>query len=185
MDKTHLRVLTLTVSCMLLLSITAQQVMAWPCPPCPDCETCTPTGCECNAECGCGGKTCSGCCVCSNCSCVPDDSECGDPDCWDCDNNCNCQCDVDINSVSSDKDYACVDCNVTFTADLLSGGCSCIDWSGGGDPATANNTCNFTTKWDTSGTKAYGIITAGEVLLSGGTAYSLEMEVFYYEYYCV
>lgn len=34
-------------------------------------------------------------------------------------------------------------------------------------------------------TKAYGIITAGEVLLSGGTAYSLEMEVFYYEYYCV
>jgi hypothetical protein len=37
------------------------------------------------------------------------------------------------------------------------------------------------------GTKAYGIITAGEVLLSGGTAYSLEleMEVIYYEDYCV
>jgi hypothetical protein len=35
------------------------------------------------------------------------------------------------------------------------------------------------------GTKAYGIITAGEVLLSGGTVYSLEMEVISYEDYCV
>lgn len=34
-------------------------------------------------------------------------------------------------------------------------------------------------------TKAYGIITAGEVLLSGGTADSLEIEVTYYEDYCV
>jgi hypothetical protein len=34
-------------------------------------------------------------------------------------------------------------------------------------------------------TKAYGIITAGEFLLSDVTAYSLEMEVIYYEYYCV
>ena len=54
--------------------------------------------------------------------------------------------------MSSDKDYACVGCDVEFTADLLSGGCSCVDWSGGGDPATANGTCTFTTHWDSSGT---------------------------------
>lgn len=132
MDKTSYRLLTLTVSCMLFLSITAEQVIAWPCPsPRPPCHTCTPTGWECLAECGCGGRTC--------------------PDCWDC-VNCECECDITINYVSSD-DYACIDCDVTFTADVL-GSCSCISWSApGGDPESDSGFCTFTTKWDTIGTK--------------------------------
>jgi len=106
MDKRKRSVLSLTVGCMLLLSTAAQRVIAWPCPPCPECYSCMPTGCECKAECGCGGKTCggccqcwncscidtgscSGCCNCVNCSCVGSDSTCGPPGCWDC---VNCQC---------------------------------------------------------------------------------------------
>ena len=97
MDKTSYRVLTLTAGCMLLLSITAQRVIAWPCPPCPDCYRCTPTGCECQAQCGCGGRTCSDCCVCSGCSCVPDNSKCDQANCYACD-GCSCvyQCDPDL-----------------------------------------------------------------------------------------
>jgi hypothetical protein len=86
MDKKSCRILTLTVGCMLLLSTTAQQAIAWPCnpPACPACYTCTETGCECQAQCGCGGRTCSGCCVCSGCSCVDDNSKCDPPYCEDC-----------------------------------------------------------------------------------------------------
>jgi len=83
------------------------------------------------------------------------DSDCGDPACWDC-VDCDCECDITVNSVSSD-DYACVGCNVTFTANV-SGSCSCVDWSGGGDPATANDTCIFITHWDSPGVKT---VTAG------------------------
>jgi len=43
-------------------------------------EACTPTGCECDADgitkCGCGGKTCLGCCKCQDCVCMEDDSKC-------------------------------------------------------------------------------------------------------------
>jgi len=35
----------------------------------------------------------------------------------------------------------------------VSGSCSCVDWSGGGDPATANDTCTFITHWDSPGVK--------------------------------
>lgn len=92
MGKTTCRVLTLTVSCLLLLSIITQRVMAWPCPPCPDCETCTETGCECQAECGCGGKICPDCYNCENCNCV----YVGDPPCalipWGIEDTTYCNC---------------------------------------------------------------------------------------------
>jgi len=69
MGKTSYRVLTLIVGCMLLLSTTAQQVIAWPCrppgEPCGDCYTCTETGCE--WDCGAGETCCGGIC------CDPDD----------------------------------------------------------------------------------------------------------------
>lgn len=57
-------------------------------PYCDDCEVCMTVVCECFAECGCGGKTCSGCCECVNCSCEPKDSECGN--CQECNANCEC-----------------------------------------------------------------------------------------------
>jgi len=80
MDKTSYRVLTLTIVCIVLLSVTAEHAFAWPCTTCPACETCTPTGCECYADgitkCGCGGKGCPGCCKCQDCVCVEDDSKC-------------------------------------------------------------------------------------------------------------
>ncbi|MBA7624211.1 hypothetical protein ES703_31618 [subsurface metagenome] len=86
MDKKSYRVLTLTAACMLFLSTSAQQAIAWPClGGCPACYTCTETGCECRAQCGCGGRTCSGCCVCSGCSCVPGS-------CPDCESCVGCQC---------------------------------------------------------------------------------------------
>jgi len=81
--------------------------------------------------------------------CEDDDSECGDPDCWNC-MDCECECDITINSVSSD-DYACVGCDVTFTADVM-GNCSCVDWSGGGDPESQDGGCTFITQWDTPDT---------------------------------
>jgi len=45
-----------------------------------------------------------------------------------------------------------VGCNIGFTANVT-GSCSCVDWFGGGDPATASDTCSFSTDWDTPGTK--------------------------------
>jgi len=92
MDKTRLRLLGLAVVGLLILSYTAEQVIAWPCSPhgpegCGACETCTPTGCECKAasECDCPGRSCGGCCVCSDCSCVDDNSKCDPPyHCEDC-----------------------------------------------------------------------------------------------------
>ena len=153
MDKTSYRVLTLTVSCMLLLSTTAQQVIAWPClGGCPDCETCTPTGCECQADCGCGGRTC------------PDEVH------YSC-VECECICDADpyytqdtvITPVSitspSDGDVFCigsninVSCSTSTDSDIYH---HCVDnvwteepvgdpvthtWSGSGtfDPATGTS----------------------------------------------
>jgi hypothetical protein len=133
MDKKSCRVLTLTVSCLLFLSTTAQQVIAWPCnpPACPSCYTCTPTGCECQAQCGCGGRTCSGCCVCSGCSCVPgsscpackscvgcscectseccEDSDCGPPGCWNC-VSCGCEYQCDPDKCETCVDGSCQVC---------------------------------------------------------------------------
>ena len=135
MDKTSYRVLTLTVGFMLLLSTTAQQVIAWtPCPPPrPPCHTCTPTGWE--NDCGagqtcCGGSCCSNTCCngvccgsgqscCGGECCNPDDccngeccpgGCCEDSDCTgECHNGCsNCQCvDDDIKCSSID----CETCN--------------------------------------------------------------------------
>ena len=72
------------------------------------------------------------------------------PDCyyWD---GANCICTVSVTSVTSDKDVACVGCDITFTA-TISGSCSCVSWSGGGDPASGSG-CTFTTHWDGYGTK--------------------------------
>jgi len=66
--------------------------------------------------------------------------------------DCECECDITVNSVSSDEDEACVGCNVTFTADVT-GSCSCVDWSGGDDPASQDGGRSFTTKWNTAGAK--------------------------------
>jgi len=135
MNRVGLRIAGRVVYCMLFSFIVSQRVMAWPCnpPACPDCETCTPTGCECLAQC---------------CS----DNDCGSPACWNCTANCQCECDITINSISSDKDTTCIGCDVEFTASVT-GSCSCVNWSGGGDPTTAEGTCSFTTHWDSPGTK--------------------------------
>lgn len=122
---------------------------------CNSCQTCEDDSCVCNEDC-CYDSDCATCYGCVNCSCqctseCCTDSDCGNPDCWDC-VDCDCECDITINSVSSDKDAACVNCDITFTA-YVTGSCSCVDWSGGGDPATASDTCTFTTHWDSPGTK--------------------------------
>ena len=136
-----------------LLLLLSSTVLASPCPPpdCGDCYTWDPNIEECVWD-------CVDCQVCEDCNCVKDpnvecdhDTDCGDPNCWDC-LSCECECDITVNSVSSNKDVTCVDCNVTFTANV-SGSCSCVDWSGGGDPCTASDTCTFTTHWDSPGTK--------------------------------
>jgi hypothetical protein len=62
---------------------------------CPACESCPSCWCECNAECGCEGRTCPTCESCVNCSCqciaeCCQDSHCGPPGCWDC-IGCECQ----------------------------------------------------------------------------------------------
>ena len=123
---------------------------------CNDCQVCEDCSCVEDPNVQCDDDTdCADCQVCEDCSCVKDpnvqcddDTDCGDPNCWDC-IDCNCVCDITINSVSS-VDYACVGCNVTFTASVT-GNCSCVNWSGGGgDPNTG---CTFITKWDTTGVK--------------------------------
>ncbi|MBA7676096.1 hypothetical protein ES703_84336 [subsurface metagenome] len=69
----------------------------------------------CTAECGCGGRTCSGCCVCSGCSCVP--GSC--PACKSC-VDCLCECTSEC-CEDSDCDqancYHCVDCNCEYQCD--------------------------------------------------------------------
>ena len=117
------------------------KVLACPPPPCTSCWTNWPD---------CDTWKCTGCESCVSGSCVDDDSNCGDPDCWDC-NGGDCDCDISINSVTS-EDTVCASCDVTFTASI-SGSCSCVDWSGGGDPVSDSGTCNFTTQWSSTGLK--------------------------------
>jgi hypothetical protein len=79
MDKKSYRILTLTAACMLFLSTTAQQAIAWPClGGCPACYTCTPTGCEwqCGAGNCCGGSCCSNTC-CNGACCGSGQNCCG------------------------------------------------------------------------------------------------------------
>ncbi len=56
-----------------------------------------------------------------------------------------------MTALSASPEVACVGCDVTFTATAEK--CSCVNWSGGGDPATQEGGCTFTTHWDTPGTK--------------------------------
>jgi len=131
-------------------------------PPCSGCCTCQ------GGECKPNQTKCGGCCKCSGCSCVDDDSKCSQANCYDC-NDCSCvyECDsdcevcdgegscqaIDINSVSSDKEVACVGCDITFTVVTdPSGHESKVQWSGGGDPATGSG-ATFVTDWASHGTK--------------------------------
>jgi len=92
MDKLRFRVVTLMVSCMLLLLGTAREVIAWPCPPCPPCYTCTETGCE--WDCGSTGTCCAGTCCSNTCCfdtcCTPGQNCCDDICCSNacCGNTC-------------------------------------------------------------------------------------------------
>jgi hypothetical protein len=72
--------------------------------------------------------------------------------CLKCDGEGECICDAEINSIGVSEEYVCVNGSVTFTADVDSR-CDCVEWSGGGDPATASGSCSFTTKWATAGVK--------------------------------
>ena len=120
MDKTSYRVLTLTVSCMLFLSIIAERAAAWPCPPCPDCYNCTETGCvnRCNPDTQfcCGNSCCSkskcchngqcvnecpgNCCECVGNHCLNVSGNCDQVNCDHC-VNCSCQYKCDHNKCES------------------------------------------------------------------------------------
>ncbi|MFQ6035173.1 MAG: PKD domain-containing protein [Sedimentisphaerales bacterium] len=134
---------------LFLFSLTVP-ARAWP-PPCPDCYYWNGYDCEYEGDCvdwtDCGDW--DNCCDCVDCWCEDNDYWCDE--CYKC-SGCNCVCDITVNSVSSNKDTACVGCDITFTASVT-GSCSCVDWSGGGDPATASDTCTFITHWDSPGTK--------------------------------
>ena len=69
-------------------------------PPCNDCQDCVDGDCVQKPTVDCD-----------------DDCDCGDPNCWDCVDG-SCECDITINSVSSDKDFACVGCNISFIANV-------------------------------------------------------------------
>ena len=127
--------------CLLLLFSFTKPVIACPCPDCPPCyESTGPPDCECvcNEEC------------CEN-------SDCGDPYCYNCNDNCGCECWYEVISVTPNKDCACVNCDVTFSVELDPPDwwwyCECVEWSGGCTPATQDGGCWFTTRWDTPGTK--------------------------------
>lgn len=60
---------------------------------------------------------------------------------------------VTVASVTSDKGAACAGCTITFTATTNPAGkYGCLEWSGGGTPATGSGQ-TFTTSWSTAGTK--------------------------------
>ena len=150
-------------------------IWACPCPPCPPCYSVTGSypNCGCNWNCS-GGQTCcnNSCCngsCCDDITCYnPSTSHCcgygngktcnNDETCCGskcCDNEtetcCNGECcDPDFD-VTSNDDVICVGESMSFTAD--SSTCNCVQWSGGGDPATAEDTCSFTTSWDIPGEK--------------------------------
>ena len=104
----------------------------------------------------CEGSCCSGCYTCSNSECVEDDSKCGDADCWDCIGG-DCVCDITINSITN-PETVCIDNAVQFEASVT-GSCSCVEWSGGGEPSSASG-CTLTTVWDTAGLKTVTASTA-------------------------
>lgn len=78
----------------------------------------------------------------------------GCPSCYGC-VNCNCQCVAEVLGVGSLLyDSACVKCYIPFVAGLPSEQyCGCVHWSGGGNPASQDGGCIFSTRWDTTGTK--------------------------------
>ena len=81
-------------------------------PPCEDCYDCDATcHCQCTADCGCDGKTCSGCCDCQNCACVPDQSECSG--CCQCSSGCSCE-----DEASECSSAHCEECT----------NCACVSW---------------------------------------------------------
>ena len=141
----RVRTISFLLIVFLLLSGLAIPTIACPPPPCDDCYTWNPETEECEWDCG-------ECCECVDGSCDPNDSNCGDPNCWDC-VDCNCVT-IDVNSVSLDKEFECVGCDVTFTVTTdPSGHEGDVEWSAaGGDPNSGSGS-TFTTNWDTSGTK--------------------------------
>jgi len=115
-------------------------------------STCDPNSCEvCDGEGNCV-STCdpNSCEVCDGeGNCV---SRCGE--CEECDGQGNCECNVEIASINLNSDYACLGSNVTFTAITNpTGKCSCVNWSGGGNPSSQEGGCTFTTSWDSTGIK--------------------------------
>jgi|GEM_PF-3270415 len=120
MDKTIDRILILTVGCMLLLSTTAQRVIAWPCKPpgvpCDDCYTCTPTGCEWDCSTGatcCNGSCCNSgnCCNSTTCCSNSDDVCCTDSGSYCCESGKTC-----CKGTCCDPNYTCCDgtcCNTS------------------------------------------------------------------------
>ncbi len=123
MDKMSCRVLTLTVGCIVLLSVTAEQAFSWPClGGCPACKTCTPIGCVCS----------SACC---------NDSHCGQDNCNKC-VNCSCEYRCDIVNCEVCQDDSCVDACPLFESCLeCDGNGSCIVCGGDPDQACCNDEC--------------------------------------------
>jgi hypothetical protein len=76
---------------------------------------------------------------------------CAQYTCKHCNGAGSCVC-YTVTGVTANKETACIGCDVIFTA-TTNGGCNCINWSGGGTPATGGGSCTFTTHWDTTGTK--------------------------------
>jgi len=94
----------------------------------------------------------------SDCECCNNDTQtCCNGDC--CDKDCeacvNDQCKlIDIDSVTSNKDVACIGCDVTFTVVTdPPGHGDKVSWSGGGTPPSQYGGSTFTTHWYTHGSK--------------------------------
>lgn len=143
-NKMSFRVLALTITSMLLLSIIAERAIAWPCSPhgpdgCGDCETCRSTGCE--DDCSQGEFCCTDsgsdyCCdyddeTCCKGTCCNayDETCCEGTCCWDeteicCDGTCcndstkRCCDDIggDDDGYCCDSDEACCEGNCCDTA---------------------------------------------------------------------
>ncbi len=118
MKQTMSRTIDLLLICFLLLFCLTSRATATP-PPCPDCyywdsgeagcvpygdcwggcpncESCVNCYCHCTSEC-CEDSHCSGCCTCSGCSCVDNDANCSQENCYDC-NDCGCEYRCDLNN---------------------------------------------------------------------------------------
>jgi hypothetical protein len=151
---------------------------------CDVCEECQDGNCvtdfmvECSKDSDCPGE----CHTCDTetptCACENDDGKCDV--CQSCEDG-ECKC-YEIASLDSDTGGICVGCDVTFTVTTdPADKCDCVEWSGGGTPASQDGGCTFITYWGTGGQKTVTASIKGDCTSSKDKGVVIGCPIFFRE----